>query len=176
MAQIGPKPFRRKLPLSQPSNFSEKFPLIPLFPHLIGLSLKAASKTLGPKWATPAVCFSDNYLNLKAFLLARHLQSTYNVSKLISKISRSNLTKENAMSQKAVEQLIGRLVTDARFRKRASRELDLVCIEEGYDLTDAERKIIMEMDLDKLAVLGNDWLDGRIKRCSGESFCLQKGI
>jgi hypothetical protein len=68
------------------------------------------------------------------------------------------------MSQKAVEQLIGRLVTDARFRKRASRELDLVCIEEGYDLTDAELNIVSSLDFERLAQAEDFWLDDRIKR------------
>jgi hypothetical protein len=68
------------------------------------------------------------------------------------------------MSQKAVEQFIGRLVTDARFRERASREFNAVCIEEGYDLTDAERQIVGSLDFERLAQAGEFWLDDRIKR------------
>lgn len=68
------------------------------------------------------------------------------------------------MSQRAVEQLIGRLVTDARFRKRASHELDLVCIEEGYDLTDAELQIVGTLDFERLAQVEEFWLDDRIER------------
>ena len=68
------------------------------------------------------------------------------------------------MSQKAVEQFIGRLVTDASFRERASRELNVVCIEEGYDLTDAERQIVGSLDFERLAQAEEFWLDDRIKR------------
>lgn len=68
------------------------------------------------------------------------------------------------MSQKAVEQFIGRLVTDACFRERASLELSAVCVEEGYDLSDAERGIVESMDFGRLAQAEKFWLDDRIKR------------
>jgi Ribosomally synthesized peptide prototyped by Frankia Franean1_4349. len=68
------------------------------------------------------------------------------------------------MSQKAVEQFIGRLVTDARFRERALHDLNAVCIEEGYDLTDAELHIVGSLDFDRLAQAEEFWLDDRIKR------------
>ena len=70
------------------------------------------------------------------------------------------------MSQKAVEQFIGRLITDACFRERAERELELVCIESGYDLTDAERRIVRSLDFGRLAQAEEFWLDDRIKRAS----------
>ncbi len=68
------------------------------------------------------------------------------------------------MSQKAVEQLIGRLITDARFRERAGRELDVACFEEGYDLTDMERRIVSSMDMKKLEQVENFWLDDQFRR------------
>ena len=68
------------------------------------------------------------------------------------------------MSQKTVEQLIGRLVTDAGFRTRVARGLDIVCMEEGYDLTSAERGIVASLDMAWLSQTGERWLDDRIKR------------
>ena len=68
------------------------------------------------------------------------------------------------MSQKAVEQLLGRLMTDGKFRRRALKALDSACMEEGYDLTDAERHIVASMDLAGLASSGEMLLDERIKR------------
>ncbi len=72
--------------------------------------------------------------------------------------------KINNMSQKAVEQLIGRIITDARFRERAERELEVACFEEGYDLTDMERRIVASMDMKKLAQVEKLWLDDQFKR------------
>ena len=73
--------------------------------------------------------------------------------------------KENmTVSQKTVEQIIGRLITDADFRERAARDLDIVCVEEGYDLTEAERSIVGSLDFMQLSQTGEYWLDDRIKR------------
>ena len=76
------------------------------------------------------------------------------------------------MSQKTVEQLIGRLVTDAGFRARVASGLDLACAEEGYELSEAERRIVASLDLEWLSKTGEQWLDDRIKRfSSGNGSC-----
>jgi len=73
------------------------------------------------------------------------------------------------MSQKAVEQLIGRLITDACFRERAVHALDSVCMEEGYSLTEAELRIVEGMDFNRLATTGERWLDDRIRRYTSQA-------
>lgn len=67
------------------------------------------------------------------------------------------------MSQEAVEKLLGRLITDDDFRESASAAFPQVCFEEGFDLTDAERKIVQSIDFKNLAFLAGR-LDKRIKR------------
>lgn len=70
------------------------------------------------------------------------------------------------MSQRAVEQLIGRLITDSCFREKAARSLEIACFDEGYELTDAERHIVASMDFERLAQAGFFWLDDEIRRYS----------
>ena len=68
------------------------------------------------------------------------------------------------MSQRAVEQFIGRLITDPGFRLRASRNVAAVCAEEGYNLSDAERRILQSLDYERLARAEEFWLDEGLKR------------
>lgn len=70
------------------------------------------------------------------------------------------------MSQKAVEQLIGRLITDSCFRAKAARSLEIACFEEGYELTETERRIVAALDLDRLALAEYFWLDDELSRYS----------
>lgn len=74
------------------------------------------------------------------------------------------------MSQKAVEQLIGRLITDTCFREKAARSLEKACFEEGYDLTEAERRLVASLDFKRLALAEYLWLDDEIRRyCPGRN-------
>lgn len=68
------------------------------------------------------------------------------------------------MSQRYVEQFIGRLITDPGFRHRAARDVAVVCAEEGYNLSDAERRILQSLDYERLARVEEFWLDDGIKR------------
>ena len=73
------------------------------------------------------------------------------------------------MSQEAVERVLGRLLTDDDFRKRALMGLAAACRAEGYPLTEEELSAIKPQDLqcmDTLAVV----LDPSIKR-----FCRCQG-
>lgn len=67
------------------------------------------------------------------------------------------------MSQESVEKLLGRLITDDDFRENATGAFSKACFEEGFELTDAERKIVQEIDFDRFAFLACR-LDKRIKR------------
>ena len=42
------------------------------------------------------------------------------------------------MSQVAVERVLGRLITDARFRRQAVDSFGAACLQEGYSLTTTE--------------------------------------
>lgn len=58
------------------------------------------------------------------------------------------------MSQETVERVLGRLITDKRFRLAAADSFDAACMHEGYSLTTGELKLLSCMELpifDKLA-------------------------
>ncbi len=50
------------------------------------------------------------------------------------------------MSQRAVEGVLGRLVTDAEFRSQFFNEPDAVCRDDGADLTSAELSALVRVD------------------------------
>lgn len=51
------------------------------------------------------------------------------------------------MSQEAVERLLGRLITDERFRTRAIDSLEAASLQEGYLLTKAEQRLLSGLKL-----------------------------
>jgi hypothetical protein len=51
------------------------------------------------------------------------------------------------MSQDSVEKLLGRLITDARFRSEASASLEKLCRLEGYTLTEGELNLVARIDV-----------------------------
>lgn len=57
------------------------------------------------------------------------------------------------MSQAAVEQLIGRLVTDDIFRERIRHDVRSACRENGFALTDDELRLVQRIDLDTFSPL-----------------------
>jgi hypothetical protein len=73
------------------------------------------------------------------------------------------------MSQEAVERLLGRLITDARFRKLTAHSLELACRQEGYPLSPVELRLLSTfLALQPLAELG-DQLDPGLCRAVGET-------
>ena len=51
------------------------------------------------------------------------------------------------MSQEAVELVLGKLLTDARFRRAATDSFEGVCLREGYGLTKTELRLISRLEL-----------------------------
>lgn len=73
------------------------------------------------------------------------------------------------MSQQAVEQIIGRAVTDAEFRKRLIDNAAEAC--EGYELTADELAALEALDAQSLAQFAGT-LDSRISKTGGAGFML----
>jgi hypothetical protein len=76
------------------------------------------------------------------------------------------LTREVGMSQEAVEQFLGRLVTDDRFRRRAMVAFEDLLEEEGFQLSKKEQQAIKLEDLIRLEMVAAR-LDTSLKRFSG---------
>jgi hypothetical protein len=55
------------------------------------------------------------------------------------------------MSQEAVERLLGRLITDERFRLGAAASLEAACVREGFRLSPAELRLLTALDLLQVA-------------------------
>lgn len=70
------------------------------------------------------------------------------------------------MSQEAVEQFFGRLVTDDRFRRRAMVAFEDLLEEEGFQLSKKEQQAIKLEDLIRLEMVAAR-LDTALKRFSG---------
>lgn len=51
------------------------------------------------------------------------------------------------MSQDSVEKLLGRLITDDRFRTEAAASLEELCRLEGYNLTEGELNLVARIDV-----------------------------
>jgi hypothetical protein len=67
------------------------------------------------------------------------------------------------MSQVDIEKLLGRLITDARFRSSASRSLEKTIFKEGLVLTDNELASIKHLEISKFDAIAMS-LDGSIIR------------
>ncbi|MRR55743.1 MAG: hypothetical protein EG822_14775 [Deltaproteobacteria bacterium] len=51
------------------------------------------------------------------------------------------------MSQTAVEQVLGRMITDERFRSFAAESLEAACLHEGYRLFPTELRLLSNLEL-----------------------------
>lgn len=67
------------------------------------------------------------------------------------------------MSQVEVERLLGRLITDAEFRKKASDSLAGACFDEGFALSDDELWYVGKIDFSRLSLIAEE-LDDSILR------------
>lgn len=59
------------------------------------------------------------------------------------------------MSQEAVERVLGRLITDDRFRHAAADSFETACLQEGFSLTIAELRLLSGLDLPSFADLAS---------------------
>lgn len=73
------------------------------------------------------------------------------------------------MSQRAVENTLGRLITDSNFRREFLASPMTVCREFGLDLTTVELGALLRINLDKVQSLAGS-LDPRIVRSATASF------
>jgi len=69
------------------------------------------------------------------------------------------------MSQEHVERLIGRLLTDNKFRIRASNNLELACREEGFLLSNEEIELMRQADFRRFSA-SSLILDSGLRRFS----------
>lgn len=67
------------------------------------------------------------------------------------------------MSQESVERLLGRFITDERFRERARMSLEQNCISEGYALSKAEISHLANIDFRLFGFVAST-LDDAIRR------------
>lgn len=72
------------------------------------------------------------------------------------------------MSQEMVERLLGRLITDERFRRAAKESLETACMQGGYRLTTAELLLLSSsLELQRIAELA-EHLDSGLCRAGSE--------
>ncbi len=57
------------------------------------------------------------------------------------------------MSQEAVERVLGRLITDERFRRAVSDSLEAACVQQGYSLSRTELRFLSELELKEIGAL-----------------------
>lgn len=67
------------------------------------------------------------------------------------------------MSQEAVEKILGRAITDARFRQRARQSFVQCCTDEGYAISLVEAEYLARFDLELLESVSMK-LDAAIRR------------
>lgn len=57
------------------------------------------------------------------------------------------------MSQEAVERVLGRLITDERFRRDVGDSLEVACLQQGYSLSPTELRFLSELELKQVGAL-----------------------
>lgn len=70
------------------------------------------------------------------------------------------------MSQGTIERVLGRMLTDDRFRRRAMLSLEETMQKEGYNLNRRELQSIKQVDMLRLETVAHD-MDMALKRFEG---------
>lgn len=75
------------------------------------------------------------------------------------------------MSQMVVERVLGRLVTDEKFRRCAAESLEKICHQEGYLLTPSEIELLSSLELTRISELSDDLNPGLRRASIASSEC-----
>ncbi len=67
------------------------------------------------------------------------------------------------MSQVEVEKFLGRIITDARFRLKASKSMEKACYVNGFSLTTVEMSFLRSIDFELINSIAAS-IDDSIKR------------
>lgn len=67
------------------------------------------------------------------------------------------------MSQNEVERFLGRIITDAEFRLKASKSLEKACYVNGFSLSTAELLLLRTIDFESVQSIAAS-IDDSIKR------------
>jgi hypothetical protein len=84
----------------------------------------------------------------------------------LSRLGQVRVFREVIMSQIAVERLLGRLITDNRFRRQAANSLEVACLREGYSLSPAELQLLSALEMQCFTELAGR-LDPNLCRVGG---------
>ena len=78
------------------------------------------------------------------------------------------------MSQEAVERVLGRLITDERFRCSASSSLGSACLQEGYSLSMVELELLSGFEMKQISDIASQISPGLCSADTGVSIPHQR--
>jgi len=80
------------------------------------------------------------------------------------------------MSQEAVERVLGRLITDERFRCLAADSLEVACMQEGYRLLPTELRLLSGLEQQYITEFAGRLNPGLCRAASAPEESIKKRI